>query len=313
MGISDLDNLIEFGYPRDRAQLALKKGESLQNALEWLNDNENKTFEELNDSADPENQAIDPTPLAAGEIAKSMICDDCGKKLRSMIAVQNHSRLSGHENFSESNEEIAPLTEEEKIKKLEELRAKNREKKNQQAIIDKEEQRKNEKIRMKSTREVQDAREKLAQQEQMKAAAKKRQEKLEDIAAKKRIQEKIAADKEARRLKSEAQKAERQGIQNVVESPDKAAIPSETAKLTPNKSFASEARLRIQYSRGTMTLKVPSETTLFALGQQIEAEIGGSVSSFTTTFPKKTFSGALDFSKTLRESGLIPSAVLIVN
>jgi hypothetical protein len=51
---------------------------------------------------------------------------------------------SGHENFSESTEEIAPLTEEEKKQRLEELRAKMSEKKARQAAEDKEEQKKNE-------------------------------------------------------------------------------------------------------------------------------------------------------------------------
>lgn len=52
--------------------------------------------------------------------------------------------VSGHENFSESTEEIAPLTEEEKKQRLEELRAKMAEKKARQAILDKEEQKANE-------------------------------------------------------------------------------------------------------------------------------------------------------------------------
>ncbi|POS86752.1 hypothetical protein EPUL_001711, partial [Erysiphe pulchra] len=306
MGSSDLENLIVFGFPKDRAQLALKNGGSLQNALEWLSENENKTMEELN-SVDKSNESsADLTPLETGEVAKSMVCDDCGKKLRSMMAVQNHNRLSGHENFSESTEEIAPLTEQEKAAKLEELRAKNRERKAQQALIDKQEQKKNEKIRMKSTREVQDAKEKLAQQEQMKIAAKKRQEKLDDIAAKKRIQEKIAADKEARRKKAEAQKAMRNGQPTPVESSIK------EVRTAPAKSTATEARLRLQTSSGTLTKTLSAETTLFELGQQIQAEAGGPVSKFTTTFPRKTFSGTIDFSMTLREAGLLPSAVLIV-
>jgi hypothetical protein len=47
-------------------------------------------------------------------------------------------------NFAESTEEIAPLTEEEKKARLEELRQKMAEKRAKQAIIDKEEQKKNE-------------------------------------------------------------------------------------------------------------------------------------------------------------------------
>jgi hypothetical protein len=228
------------------------------------------------------------------------------------------------------------LTEEEKKAKLEELRAKNAEKKAKQAILDKEEQRKNEvcalhlsrnsksntnlnfpqKIRMKSTKEVQDIKEKLAQQEQIKAAAAKRQEKLNDIAAKKRIQEKIAADKEARRLKAEAQKAEREGRApppdpSLAAAQAQAAVPSGSGS-TPKKEV-TEARLRLQTAAGVVMKNFPVDTTLFEVAQSLTTENGGmEVESFTMTYPKKTFSGSVDFGKTLKEAGLAPSAVLIV-
>jgi transcription elongation GreA/GreB family factor len=50
----------------------------------------------------------------------------------------------GHADFSESTEEIAPLTEEEKKQKLVELREKVAAKRANQAIVDKEEQKRNE-------------------------------------------------------------------------------------------------------------------------------------------------------------------------
>ena len=53
-------------------------------------------------------------------------------------------RCSEHADFSESTEEIAPLTEEEKQARLEELREKVKAKKASQAIVDKEEQKRNE-------------------------------------------------------------------------------------------------------------------------------------------------------------------------
>jgi len=53
-------------------------------------------------------------------------------------------RRREHQNFSESTEEIAPLTEEEKKAKLEELRQKMAEKRAKQALADKEENKKNE-------------------------------------------------------------------------------------------------------------------------------------------------------------------------
>jgi len=54
------------------------------------------------------------------------------------------------------------------------------------------------------------------------------------------------------------------------------------------------------------------DTTLFEIAQQLESETGAAVSSFTMTFPRKTFEGGADFGKTLKEAGLVPSAVLIV-
>lgn len=49
-----------------------------------------------------------------------------------------------HTDFSESTDEIAPLTEEEKKARLEELREKLKEKRANQAIVDKEEAKRNE-------------------------------------------------------------------------------------------------------------------------------------------------------------------------
>lgn len=163
---------------------------------------------------------------------------------------------------------------------------------------------------MKSTKEVQDAKEELAKQEQIKAAAKKRQEKLADAAAKKRIQEKIAADKETRRLKQEAEKAAREG--RAVPIPAAAPVAAPAASSSGPRKEATEARLRLQTNNGTVMKTFPVETTLFEVGIALEAENGGPVQSFTMTFPTKVFSGSVDFGKTLKEAGLAPSAVLIV-
>jgi hypothetical protein len=241
-------------------------------------------------------------------------------------------------NFAESTEEIAPLTEEEKKARLEELRQKMAEKRAKQAIIDKEEQKKNEvntpfhfptlaskdtnillslqKIRMKSTKEVQDIKEELAKNEQIKAAAKKRAEKAEDLAAKRRIQEKIAADKEARRLKAESEKAAREGRAPPPDPSLAAASASQASHASSSasavKKEVTEARLRLQTSAGVVMKTFPVETTLFEVAQALESDPGVPVESFTMTYPKKTFSGSVDFGKTLKEAGLVPSAVLIV-
>ncbi|KAF8862352.1 hypothetical protein BDZ45DRAFT_671099 [Acephala macrosclerotiorum] len=311
---SDLEQLLEFGFEKERAEIAVKKTGGLQSAIDWLDANQEKTIEELRTPAptstsDETDPSIEPAALKEGEVANSLVCDDCGKKFRSTAQAEFHAEKTSHQNFSQSTEEIAPLTEEEKKQKLQELREKMQEKKAKQALLDKEEQKKNEKIRMKSTKEVQDAKEKLAQQEQIKAAAKKRQEKLDDAAAKKRIQEKIAADKEARRLKAETDKANREG-RSSIPAPDVVAAP--VAGSSGPKKEVTEARLRLQTNGGTVTKTFPVETTLFEVGVALEGDNGGPVTSFTMTFPRKTFSGSVDFGKTLKEAGLAPSAVLIV-
>jgi hypothetical protein len=168
---------------------------------------------------------------------------------------------------------------------------------------------------MKSTKEVQDIKEELAKNEQIKAA-KKRAEKAEDLAAKRRIQEKIAADKEARRLKAESEKAAREGRAPPPDPSLAAASASQASHASSSasavKKEVTEARLRLQTSAGVVMKTFPVETTLFEVAQALESDPGVPVESFTMTYPKKTFSGSVDFGKTLKEAGLVPSAVLIV-
>merc|ERR1712225_76752 len=106
---SDLSVLLDMGFDKERAELALKKTGSLNPALQWLEDNQDKSWEDI-------------------------------------------TAASGHDQFAESTEEIAPLTEEEKKAKLAELKEKAAAKKALKAIQDREEAKANEKIRMKSTK-----------------------------------------------------------------------------------------------------------------------------------------------------------------
>lgn len=161
---------------------------------------------------------------------------------------------------------------------------------------------------MKSTREVQDAKEELEKKERIKEASAKRKEKLDDIAAKKRIQEKIAADKEERRIKAEKAKAEREGRAPPVDPTVAAAQAAPVVKKPVNHT---EARLRLQTTGGNIQKTFGAETTLFEVAEAILAENGTVVESFTQNFPKKTYT-AEDFGMTLKEVGQVPSGVLIV-
>jgi hypothetical protein len=162
---------------------------------------------------------------------------------------------------------------------------------------------------MKSTREIQDAKEELAKNEQIKEAAKKRDEKLADIAAKKRIQEKIAADKEARRLKAEALKASREGRSAPPPPPSEHPVAPTEKKLATH----TEARLRLQLDSGGTVMKTfGADTTLFEVAEAVKEENGAEVTRLEMNFPRKVFEGSVDFGKTVKEAGLVPSAVLIV-
>lgn len=290
-------------------------------AIQWLEKNQDTPIDELEAAsaakttstlADDDDPNAEPEALKEGEVAKSLVCEECGKRFRSDAQAEFHASKSGHQNFAQSTEEIKPLTEEEKKARLEELRANVAAKRAEAAKKDKIRDKENEKIRMKSTREIQDAKEELAKKEQIKAAADKRREKQADIEAKKRIQAKIAADKEERRLKAEKLKAEREGRAPPADPSAQAASAAQAA--APTKRAANthiEARLRLQTPGGTVQKTFPAETTLFEVAEALKAESGEEVESFTQTFPKKTYSRE-DFGMTLKEAGQVPSGVLIV-
>lgn len=168
-------------------------------------------------------------------------------------------------------------------------------------------------IRQKSTKESQEAKEELARKEQIKEAARKRQEKQDDVEAKKRIKAKIEADKAERRRKAEEAKAAREG--RAPEHDAGASVPASTAAAAAParpKADHSQAKLRLQTPNGNLIKTLAAETTLFEVAQQVQQETGLMVSSFSTTFPRHVFEGDMDMSKTLKEAGLVPSAVLIV-
>ncbi len=163
---------------------------------------------------------------------------------------------------------------------------------------------------MKSTKETQDLKEELQRKEQIKEAAKKRTEKQEELEVRKRIRARIEADKENRRRKAEEAKAVRE--RRTIAAPAVAAPAPASAAPKPSTSH-NEARLRFQLPSGNAQKTFEADATLFEVAQAIETEHGITVTKFEMTFPRKVFEGSTDFSKTLREAGLVPSAVLRVH
>ncbi|RPB28315.1 hypothetical protein L211DRAFT_860045 [Terfezia boudieri ATCC MYA-4762] len=327
--MGDYENLIEMGFEPRRVALALKKTKGFNDAITWLGDNEDISIEELEakegdqsgeaathaatgppDEEDPfGEQGEGDGRSAVGPEAKSLKCSDCGKLFNTKPKAEFHASRTGHDNFEESTEEAKPMTEEEKAAHLEMLRKKLAEKRATQAIVDQKTQRANEAIRRKNDAESDRIKEELRKREQLKEAEKRRREKQEDAIAKEKIRAQIKADQEARRLKVEAEKAVREG--RSIEAT--AAAPSAALASQPRPvSSYTEARLQLRLPSGTPLVKsFPAETTLFEVASAIEEERGMRPSTFTTTFPKKTY-GSSDFGMTLKEAKLVPSAVLIV-
>ncbi|KAL7622968.1 hypothetical protein AAE478_006647 [Parahypoxylon ruwenzoriense] len=305
MSQSVLDQLLEMGFDKSRAELAVKKSDGLPDAMDWLEKTQDTPLEEL---LEEEESGTNVAKVEDGTVAMSLVCNECGKKFRSQGEAEFHANKSGHTDFAESTEEIAPLTEEEKKKRLEELRERVKAKKAGQAEVDKEDHKRNEQIRQKATRESHELKEELQRKEQIKEAAKKRQEKLDDIEAKKRIKAKIEADKEERRRKAEEAKAAREGRS----VPVAATTPAPAPVAARPAATHNEARLRLQTANGNVMKTLPADTTLFEVAQLLESENGLTVTKFVQNFPRKVFEGNLDLGKTLKEAGLVPSAALIV-
>lgn len=115
----------------------------VQGALEWLEANQDKSLEEIK-AAQPEQAEEEGPALQPGEEARSLVCNECGKKFRSQAQAEFHASKSEHVDFSESTEEIAPLTEDQKKDRLSELREKLAAKRAIQSEQDKVDQKRNE-------------------------------------------------------------------------------------------------------------------------------------------------------------------------
>ncbi|KAI5784555.1 ubiquitin-related domain-containing protein [Geopyxis carbonaria] len=311
---SDYDLLVEMGFDAQRAKLAADRTNGLQDAIDWLDKNQERSLQEIESEGGldkpltEKGQDEDGDKVEEAGTAASLKCTDCGKLFSSPERAQFHAARSEHTNFEESTEIIQPLTEEQKKAKLIELREKLAEKKAAQAILDREEQKRNEAIRRKKAQNSEDIKEQLRKQQQLKEVAKRKQEKVDDLKAKERVRQQIKETQEARRRQQESEKASREG--KVVVDSQEIAKPV-TSKPTVSHS---ETRLQLRLPTGQPPLvKVFSaDTTLFEVASTVESENGFCPTSFTMTFPRKTFQKGIDFGLTLKEAGMVPSCALIV-
>ncbi|KAM3582473.1 hypothetical protein VKS41_005118 [Umbelopsis sp. WA50703] len=316
---SDIETLVSMGFPRNRAEKAWKKtnGAGLQPAMDWLlehsedadiDEEEVSMGQSLQATSNPDATATatneDEGEIKDGEqTAQSLICNDCQKLFRDAGAAERHAIRTGHQNFSESTQAIKPLTEEEKKEKLAELKARLAEKRVLREQQEKEDRKSNEKIRRKTGQELTQAKEKMEEEQLKKAFEAKKKEKEADRLAKAKIKAQIEADKKERAAKRDAAKQATQA---------QAAIASAEAAAPKVKKEYTDSRLQIRLPGGTpITHTFPATSQLEDVATFIKEN--GHAQSFTlsTPFPRKTFQPD-DYSKSLKDLDLVPSAVLVL-
>ncbi|XP_017770871.1 PREDICTED: UBX domain-containing protein 1-like [Nicrophorus vespilloides] len=307
-----IDTLVEMGFSRRRAELAVEKtkSNSITEVTEWLLTNEETEQPQVElEPAPLVNEVIENLHGAATSseetaTAKSLKCDDCGKLFKNQTEVEFHAAKSGHDNFSESTEEKKPLTEDEKKEQLAKIEAKLRQRRLEREEKEKLEALEREKKRIRSGKEMLEAKKKHEDLEIKKIVEQRKREKEEERIAKQRVMKQIEQDKLAR-------KAKFSNSPTTVEVENKAPTTSVPKPVAHN---YTEVKLQIRLTDGnTMIQSFGAKEPLSAVRVYIEMNRSDEPGSFSlmTNYPKKIFNGD-DYEKPLDLLGLAPTAVLIV-
>lgn len=279
------------------------KGHTLGSASTEPKDEGAAPMETESDGAQAEGEAQPPPAQAM-----SLKCEDCGKLLKSEVDAQAHAARSGHANFSESTEEIKPLTEEEKAEQLKKVQERLKQRRAEKEEEEKKEKIQREKARRTQGKEMVDAKAKYDEMQMKKIADQRRREKEEDRIAKQKIREEIEKDKRDR-----AARFAKQSTAGAAAPPAAAAAAPAPAAAAPKKDYDS-CRLQIRLTNGqALTHSFGSKEELAAVRLYIEMNRtdGHGPFNLMTSFPRKVFSEQ-DMEKPLFDLGLVPSAVLIV-
>lgn len=335
--MSEIDILVEMGFPRNRAEKALTVtgNKGVEPAMEWLfahsedpdidepykppvghvlgEDDKSASSEGASEKVPIEN--ADHSSDAAGpseqpQQALSLVCDDCGKRLRSENDVQMHAARSGHSNFSESTEEIKPLTEEEKKQQQERLQQRLKERREQKLANEKKEALEKEKSRRKFGKELTTVKQKMEYQEALKIANERKREKMEERLAKQRVKDQIARDRAERARKFGKGGADPQPV-----SAAATASPAQTAQpAAVEKKQHTTCKLQFRLTNGsaiTGTFQATDSLETVRSYIQDKRTDGSAPFNLMTTFPRKTYTDG-DMETSLQDAGLVPSAVLIL-
>jgi UBX domain-containing protein 1/4 len=107
--IQTLTETMGFSVIRAQKGLLYGTGGTIEGAVEWLMEHQ--------DDAD-----IDAPIAKETRTVQSYKCNECGRILSNMANLELHANKTGHSDFEESTESIKPMTEEEKVAKIAEIK-----------------------------------------------------------------------------------------------------------------------------------------------------------------------------------------------
>lgn len=278
--------------------------------MEWLLAHpEEETEPASGSSTDVNTTTADEPTTESGEQteAKSLKCDECGRLFKNHEEVEFHAAKSGHSSFSESTEEKKPLTEEEKQAQKARLEELMKQKRKEREEKEKTEALEREKHRIRSGKEIIEARRKQEDVEMKKLIELRKREKEEERIARQRVRDQIEQDKLARKLKA-------QQVESTVPVVQTVTAPVVVQKSSETKNY-TEAKLQIRLTNGSaLTYTFGAKEPLSAVRLYVEMNRTDDPGPFSlmTSFPRRVFS-AEDYDKPLDVLGLVPSAVIIVS
>uniref|UniRef100_A0A2M3Z982 Putative ubiquitin regulatory protein n=1 Tax=Anopheles braziliensis TaxID=58242 RepID=A0A2M3Z982_9DIPT len=334
--MSDIQTLVDMGFPKEKAERALEvtNNKGVEQAMEWLLAHADEplppvttpstaadgtsTSETTSSTPAADGETADGDDTSADAVAKSLKCDECGKLFKSQEEVEFHAAKTQHSSFSESTEEKKPLTEEEKKAQLALLEEKMKRKRQEREENEKKEAMERERLRIKSGKDMLEARRKMEEQEMKKLMDQRKREKLETKAARDRVRLQIEADRAARKAKAAGEPA---GVTSptsttstaTATSPTSAATVASPPKPAETKSYTT-AKIAIRMMDGSQLVQTfQASEQLAAVRLFVQLKLGAIDTPFglMTNFPKKVFTDE-EYDMPLDKLGLVPNAVLIV-
>ncbi|XP_017053118.1 UBX domain-containing protein 1 [Drosophila ficusphila] len=327
--MSEVQTLMDMGFPRERVEYALQvtSNKGVEPAMEWLLAHVDDPIPSRQNAGNSPVSGVpatgsgeDPSAAAASSstsgadetssdapVAKSLKCDDCGKVLKDHTEVEYHAAKTGHSNFSESTEEKKALTEEEKKAQLALIEEKLKQKRIEREEREKTEALQREKNRIKSGKDMTEAKRRMEELEMKKIVEQRKREKDEEKAARDRVRAQIEADKAARKAREQKELGNKEPTPSV--SSTTVSSPPAAVKSPPRDY--TETRIQVRLQDGSTlqeTFNVKEQLSAVRVFIQMKTGIE-SPFSLMTTFPRKLFAEE-DYEKPLEVLGLVPSAVI---